>query len=90
MPTLLIGYDLKKPGQEYPDLYERLQALGLWWHHLDSTWLLRTELSAIQVRDRLRQVLDANDKLLVIDVSGRQAAWAGVNERGSAWIKEWL
>lgn len=90
MPTLLVGYDLDRPGQEYPGLHDKLKGLGPWWHNLDSTWLVHTELSAVQVRDLLRQLIDANDKLLVIDVSGRQAAWSGIRDPGSAWIKQWL
>lgn len=39
MATLLVGYDLNKPGQNYDDLWVHLKDLGPWWHYLDSTWL---------------------------------------------------
>jgi hypothetical protein len=88
MRTILVGYDLNRPGQNYPGLVEALKATPLWWHYLDSTWLLRAEESAAQVRDRLKQCVDAGDELLVVDVTGTEAAWAGFNERASQWIRD--
>lgn len=89
MRTILIGYDLKSPGRDYTSLYEGIKALGPpWWHHLDSTWLINTEKSAAAVRDALKEHLDRNDELLVIDVSGRSRAWHGFNERGSKWLRD--
>jgi hypothetical protein len=40
--TMLVGYDLNKPAQDYPKLIEKLKNFSAWWHHLDSTWLVRT------------------------------------------------
>lgn len=50
---------------------------------LDSTWLIKTEQTPKEVRDVLKPLIDANDEPLVIDVSGRTAAWTGFNQRGS-------
>lgn len=44
VPTLLIGYDLNAPGQDYGDLIEAVKASGARWHYLDSTWLVKTSL----------------------------------------------
>jgi hypothetical protein len=89
MSTVLIGYDLNKPAQDYPDLIDSIKNLGsAWWHHLDSTWLVKTEKSATQVREVLVKIIDTNDELLVIDVSGDARAWAGFNSSGSTWLKE--
>lgn len=87
MHTLLVGYDLNRPGQNYAGLIDALKAVPLWWHHLDSTWLLRTEETATELRDRLRLHVDAGDELLVIDVTSSAAAWSGFSERGGQWIK---
>lgn len=87
MRTMLVGYDLNRPGQNYAGLFAALKAVPLWWHYLDSTWLLRTEETAAQLRDRLLAHIDGGDELLVIDVSGRAAAWSGFGERGGQWIK---
>lgn len=89
MATLLIGYDLNRPGQNYPELFDAIKALGTtWWHHLDSTWIVVANLTPVQVRDRLGRHLDAGDELLVMDVSGDAAAWKGFDERGSQWLRD--
>lgn len=88
MRTMLVGYDLNRRGQNYPGLYEALKAVPLWWHYLDSTWLLRTEESAAQLRDRLSPHIDAGDELLVIDVTNPEAAWSGFDQRASQWIRD--
>ncbi|MGK3949509.1 hypothetical protein [Microbacterium sp. K2] len=86
MATLLIGYDLNKQ-KNYPDLIEAIKALSAaWWHHLDSTWLVVTNRSAEQARNVLVTHLDADDELLVIDVTGQPRAWHGFNEKGSDWL----
>ncbi|MDO5084616.1 MAG: hypothetical protein Q4D89_14620 [Arachnia propionica] len=58
MSALLISYDLNKPGQKYDDLYEKIKALGTWWHYLDSTWIVVSSLSPSQAFDRLKPALD--------------------------------
>lgn len=85
---MLIGYDLDKPGQNYEKLSERIKGLGAWWHNLDSTWFVKTNKTAVQVRDHLQGVLDENDKLLVVAVTGD--AWAGTGFKDSAykWLKD--
>lgn len=90
MATLLVGYDLNKPAQNYPGLIEHLKRFGTWWHHLDSTWLVRTNLTPEQLRDQLKSLVDSNDELLVIDVTDEGAAWTGFNHKGSAWLEEYL
>lgn len=90
MRTLLVGYDLNRAGQNYDDLIGRLKQYSLWWHHLDSTWLIRTESTPVQVRDELSALIDSNDELLVIDVTGDPAAWTGFGASGSKWLKDHL
>lgn len=96
MPTLLVGYDLNRPTQKYAPLIEALKGCAAWWHHLDSTWLVKTELTPTQFRGLMvdltdadgAPVLDENDEVLVIDVTGRARAWRGFNEKGSKWLNE--
>lgn len=86
MATLLIGYDLNKT-KNYADLIEKIKSFGTWWHHLDSTWLVNTSLTAIQMRDALKPYIDADDELLVLDVTSDSRAWTGFSSRGSNWLK---
>ena len=88
MHTYLIGYDLNKPGKDYSELYKAIEALsGTWWHHLDSTWIIRHEGGAAAVRDALSKHLDSTDELLVVRLSG-EGAWSGFKQKGSAWLKD--
>ena len=85
MATLLVGYDLNKPGQNYDALIERLKTVGSnWWHHLDSTWLIRTTMSCSELRDDLKRYIDSGDELLVVDVTGR--SWAGTGFESYDWL----
>lgn len=90
MNTLLIGYDLNEAGQDYKTLIDEIKELsgGTWWHHLDSTWLIRCELTAKQVRDHLKQFIDKNDELLVINVTADN--WAGVGFEKYDWLHKHL
>lgn len=88
MNTILIGYDLNKAGRDYEKLVENIKSLGAWWHHLDSTWLVRTSRTVVEVRDALMPHIDTNDELLVIDVTGRDRAWTGFSASGGTWLRE--
>lgn len=88
MKTYLIGYDLNKSGQDYDTLIERIKELANgWWHHLDSTWIIKSNSTAKAIRDDLKQYIDSNDELLVVALTG-EAAWTGFNKRGSEWLKK--
>ena len=89
MNTLLIGYDLNKTGQDYEDVIDAIKGLGgTWWHHLDSTWIVKTTETASSARDQLVQHLDGNDEILVVNITGDAAAWDGFNAAGSKWLKD--
>lgn len=85
---MLVSYDLRKDGQNYDALYEVIKSQGAWWHNLGSTWLVKTSLSTMQLRDQLAAVADSNDKILVIDVSGDPRSWRGFSDSGSAWLRD--
>lgn len=87
MATYLIGYDLNESDKDYADLIEAIKGLAeSWWHHLDSTWIIKHVGPASSIRDSLKPHIDSNDELLVVKLSG-EGAWAGFNDKGSAWLK---
>jgi len=86
--TVLIGYDLNRPGQDYSDLSAKIKSFGAWWHCLDSTWIVKTELAPVQVRDALLPLLDANDEVFVVDITGQAAAWVGFKDNCQTWLKD--
>ncbi|WP_335955895.1 hypothetical protein [Acinetobacter guillouiae] len=87
MKTYLIGYDLNKKGQDYTGLTNKIKEFPNWWHHLDSTWIIKTSKTAVEIRDILLPYIDGNDELLVVHLSG-EGAWKGFNEKGSKWLKD--
>lgn len=74
MNMFSVSYDLLKPGQDYTVLWARLRALG-GVRVLESQWALMGAYTAGALRDDLVRYIDANDRLLVIDVTNSQFAW---------------
>ncbi len=72
MKLFLVTYDLRAPGQDYGSLWSALTSLQA-RRALESVWILKGPYSCTQVRDHLRQFIDANDRLLVVEPS----EWAG-------------
>ena len=84
-----INYDLKRPGQNYEELYKAIKDCGAWWHYLGSTWLVDTNLTGKGVWERLAPHVDKNDRVLVIRVARDyqgwlpQDAWDWINSRNA-------
>ena len=87
MNTILVSYDLRAPGKDYTRLWSHLESYPGYVKPLESFWLLRTPSSAEQVRDSVMQHVDANDKLVVLNVTGDDAAWYNLTPAQSQWIK---
>jgi hypothetical protein len=88
MATLMVGYDLNKPDQDYEKLINYLKGLGTWWHHLDSTWLVVTNMTAKELRDKLKTLIGAADELLVLDVTDDIWASAGFTDKANSWLQQ--
>lgn len=88
MKTILVSYDLRKPGRNYDNLYEHLESYPDHISPLESVWLLKTSFSAKRVRNAVLKHIDSNDGLLVINVTGAAAAWNGLSTAHSKWMKE--
>ena len=86
MATHIISYDLRKPGQNYDALYERIKTYDNWAHIAKSTWAVVTAKTAEQVRDNLFAVMDDNDRLVVVK-SGGAGAWHNVI-CSNQWLKD--
>ena len=94
MATFIISYDINKEGTGYAAANKRLtdrikEAFPTYWHHLDSTWIVVTDLTAAQIRDDLMRYIDPNDEVLVVK-SGGVGAWVGIKQSGSDWLKRHL
>lgn len=89
MRTILISYDLGGPetSTQYEALIKYIKSYQLWAKPLDSFWLIKTDFSAVNVRDAIRQYIDENDKILVMDVTADEAAWSNLPKDVANWIK---
>ena len=74
MHTHIVSYDLNKPGQNYPAIVTRLEQLGA-KRILYSQWMLKSTMTAEQLRDDLKRQIDVNDRLLVTDITNAPMAW---------------
>lgn len=86
MNTILISYDLRAPGKDYTNLSKHLESYGNWARPLESVWLIRTPSTAVQVRDAALKHVDQNDKIFVVDVTGRHSAWEHLTNEVEKWI----
>jgi hypothetical protein len=87
--TILIAYDVHPAkGAAYDNLIEAIQSLGAWWHHLETVWIVRSNRTPEELRDTLKAFVGTDDQLLIIDITGDKAGWAGVSDVGSKWLKE--
>lgn len=84
----LVTYDLSQPRQNYDELYEAIkQCSTKWWHYLDSTWLIVTNMEIPECVERIHPVMDTDDKLLVIDVTNaNRNGW--LPKKAWDWIRE--
>jgi hypothetical protein len=70
----IVSYDLIRPGQSYGPLIAEIKRIG-GFQIMFSAYALNHPWTAIQLRDYFRQFMDANDRLLVAEVS--TSNWAG-------------
>lgn len=94
MQTYIISYDLNREGADYSrankELTDKIKELfPTWWHHLDSVWIVVTQMTAVQIRDALARHLDSDDELLVV-LSGNAGAWCGFSDKSTNWLKKYL
>lgn len=88
MSVYLIGYDLNTPGKDYDPLIEAIKKIAHgWWHHLDSTWLIKHAGDADDILNTLKSHIDSNDEILVVKLTS-DAAWKGFKESGTKWLED--
>jgi hypothetical protein len=86
--NLFISYDLKTPGQNYDRVIETIKKLGSWAKVQLSLWYVSSNYSAEEALNIVKQALDANDSLIVIDPTNNTAAWYGVDPKVSQHIQQ--
>lgn len=89
LASILIAYDIHPAtGPAYDNLVQAIQSMGAWWHHLETVWIVRSERTPEEIRDALKAYVGTDDQLLVLDITGDRAGWAGVSDTGSRWLED--
>jgi hypothetical protein len=68
--NLFLAYDLIPPGQRYEAVRDRIKSLGTWCQLQYSLFYVHTQLNAQEAHAYVAAIMDANDKLAVIDAFG--------------------
>ncbi len=90
MFTYLVSYDLIRPHKDYPNLIAYMKTFSSWSKPLESVWLIKSSAGVEQVRNAIQVHVDGNDKILVVDVTSRAAAWDKLPAEVSTWIQNSL
>ena len=89
MKTFFISYDLGIPEAQssYLVLSKHLKSLYEFWARpVKSVWIIRSDKDAEQIRDEIKSVLDFNDKLIVVELSGNWGTY-NISKDITDWMK---
>ena len=87
MGVYLASYDLHNQ-RNYQPVWTALEEMGA-TRLLESLWVLTSSLTAIQIRDRLKQAADSDDSVAVIELkSGSYWATERARQSGVAWLRQ--
>jgi hypothetical protein len=75
----MLTYDLDNPGQRYTEVRKIIEkdiSTGEWCHYWDSTYLLRSNLTASEMMNKLKEKTDGNDRFFISEiVKNAHAGW---------------
>lgn len=80
MASYFISYDLVNPGQNYPAVHKAIESMGTYNHVLKSAYLLKCNLSIVDVENNITMVLDRNDRLIVCRTTGTVGGYLKTDE----------
>lgn len=86
--NLHISYDLNAPGQNYSDVIARIKELGDWAKVHKSFWYVNSAYTATEAVNHIKQSLDSNDTVYVVDSTNNIAAWKNLSPKVEEFIKE--
>lgn len=82
--VILVSYDLKQPGRDYAPVFAYLRQFTH-CKRMESLWLLDTKVGCGTIRDGLKQHVDSNDVLFVVQL---QEHWGSFNYGCAEWLKD--
>jgi len=87
MTAYIVSYDLSQPGQNYEKVLQTIKSHSSWARLGGSAYIVISNESAVEIRDKILRELDTNDKLYV-GVVEAPAAWYGMGDEVSDWLKK--
>lgn len=65
----LVSYNCSMPTDVKSRIESVLKTMPGWWHHLETTWIVASQLNLQQVTDMIHQAAATGDKILVVDIT---------------------
>jgi hypothetical protein len=89
MKTYLISYDLVKPesSPEYSELIEMIKTANFWTKPMKSFWLIKTDLTSLDIIRQLQSVISGADKIYVVEVTKNWTAF-NLADQAVSWLKQ--
>lgn len=76
MAVYMITYDLNKQGQNYSKVIQTINECSIEQYSVwKSSYLIKSDMTAKQISDKISQFLDENDKMIVVEVNGNYDGW---------------
>jgi len=86
--NLVVSYELHKPDQNYDTVIARIKTLGSWARVHRSVWYVKSACTAKDAATQIWAVMDANDSLIVLDLSNNTAAWMKLDPQVSQFLQQ--
>ena len=75
-------------GDRLDEVYNYIKEISNgWWKHMPSSMVFKSELSSVQIREKIIEKHGKSIKSIVIFSLSGEAAWKGINEGGTTWLK---
>jgi hypothetical protein len=89
MSTYVICFEIATPATK-ASVVDAIVAYGFYCPISETVWAVKTDKTAVSIRDSLGTLIGASDRLFVIR-SGTEAAWKNsFGPKHDAWLKEHL
>lgn len=83
MAAYMITYDLNSTGQKYQDVIQAIKdaSNGAWCTYWKSSYLIKSNLTAEQISNKITPHLDNNDRMIIVEVKNTNyQGWLEKNE----------
>jgi len=89
MSCYLITYHAQS-SETRVNLEDQIRGLdGTCWNGVDNVWMIKSDVTGLEIRKRLRSVIGRADKVIVALLAG-WAVWHGFDGDAEAWLKTHL